>query len=290
MLLRLRRWRLAARRASSGSDDVTVAGSERAAASARRRPVPAARAARRGRDGAPSGWHSAGRDGAPAGGAQLPCVSWHGRALAPAAGAGAGGPRHPWPTPHIARPLDAGVTSEGHPYLALEYVEGRPIDVHAREAGLLRSPGGWPSSSRILGAAAHAHGRLVVHRDLKPSNVLVTADATGAAPGLRHRQAAGGWFGRQTELTQLAGPAFTPNYASPESARRRPHRRGERHLLAGGSALRAAHRDPALPSASRATLVPPRPRCGSWSRSPPQRGKPPLRPHDARCPATSTRW
>ena len=30
--------------------------------------------------------------------------------------------------PHIARLYDAGVTSGGRPYLALEYVEGRPID------------------------------------------------------------------------------------------------------------------------------------------------------------------
>jgi tetratricopeptide (TPR) repeat protein len=38
--------------------------------------------------------------------------------------------------PHIARLYDAGVTGEGQPYLALEYVEGRSLDVYARDMGL----------------------------------------------------------------------------------------------------------------------------------------------------------
>ncbi len=33
--------------------------------------------------------------------------------------------------PHIARLYDAGVTAEGEPFLALEYVEGSAIDQHA---------------------------------------------------------------------------------------------------------------------------------------------------------------
>src|SRR5262249_54726540 len=105
---------------------------------------------------------------------KLPRVSWHGRALAQRL-EGERGILPPPPPPPIARPPDARVTAEGHPYLALEYVEGRPIDVHAREAAL-------PTRERlalflqVVGAVAHAHGRLVVHRDLKPSNVLVTPE------------------------------------------------------------------------------------------------------------------
>ena len=33
--------------------------------------------------------------------------------------------------PHIARLYDAGVTADGEPYLALEYVDGLPIDRYA---------------------------------------------------------------------------------------------------------------------------------------------------------------
>ena len=38
--------------------------------------------------------------------------------------------------PNIARLYDAGVTADGRPYLALEYIEGRPIDAYCDGAGL----------------------------------------------------------------------------------------------------------------------------------------------------------
>ena len=35
--------------------------------------------------------------------------------------------------PNIARLYDAGITDDGRPYLALEYIEGEAIDVYCRE-------------------------------------------------------------------------------------------------------------------------------------------------------------
>ncbi|MFG6487093.1 protein kinase [Roseateles sp. BYS78W] len=122
--------------------------------------------------------------------------------------------------PHIARLLDAGVHRGDQPYLVLEYVDGRPIDVYCRLRKL-------DVESRVrlfldvLAAVAHAHARLILHRDLKPSNILVTeqgdvklldfgiakllADAAEASEGAA-----------ATELTQRAGSAFTPQFAAPE--------------------------------------------------------------------------
>jgi len=116
--------------------------------------------------------------------------------------------------PHIARLLDAGF-SAGQPYLALEYVEGVPLTAYCDEQRL-------PLRARIelvlqvLSAVQHAHRNLVIHRDLKPSNILVTPDGRvslldfGIAKLMREGEA------RETELTQLAGRALTPDYASPE--------------------------------------------------------------------------
>ena len=117
--------------------------------------------------------------------------------------------------PNIARLYDAGITPEGQPYLALEYVEGRRIDEFVAEAGLgLR--GLLTLFLQVTDAVAHAHSQLVVHRDLKPSNILVTAGGQarlldfGIAKLLEQGEA------RETELTEQSGRAFTPDYASPE--------------------------------------------------------------------------
>jgi serine/threonine-protein kinase len=117
--------------------------------------------------------------------------------------------------PNIARLYDAGITAEGQPYLALEYVEGRRIDEFVAEAGLgLRRL--LTLFLQVTDAVAHAHSQLVVHRDLKPSNILVTADGQarlldfGIAKLLEQGEA------RETELTEQSGRAFTPDYASPE--------------------------------------------------------------------------
>jgi len=74
--------------------------------------------------------------------------------------------------PHIARLLDGGTTSEGAPYLVMEFVDGEPIDAWCRAhapdtATRLRL------FAQVCRAVDHAHRNLVVHRDLKPSNILV---------------------------------------------------------------------------------------------------------------------
>ena len=77
--------------------------------------------------------------------------------------------------PNIARLLDGGVTGEGHPFLVMELVEGRPIDVYCDEQGLdLRQR--IRLSLDVCAAVQFAHQNLVIHRDLKPANLLVTDD------------------------------------------------------------------------------------------------------------------
>jgi serine/threonine-protein kinase len=123
--------------------------------------------------------------------------------------------------PHIARLYDAGVDQHGRPFLALEYVEGQPIDVYARERGLsVRQK--LDLLLQVCGAVAFAHSRLVVHRDLKPSNILVTADGQVRLLDFGIAKLMEGDSATETQLTQMAGRALTLDYASPEQIKGEP--------------------------------------------------------------------
>jgi serine/threonine-protein kinase len=119
--------------------------------------------------------------------------------------------------PNIARLIDAGVAPAGQPYLVLEYVEGAPLDRHC-DARALDTTARIELFLQVLDAVSHAHRNLVLHRDLKPSNILV--DANGRAKlldfGVAKLLQEGEPAASATELTRLAGRAFTPEYAAPE--------------------------------------------------------------------------
>lgn len=68
--------------------------------------------------------------------------------------------------PNIAHLLNAGVSSNGQPYLILEHVRGAWIDCYCdtHELSVERRVRLFLD---VLAAVAHAHGNLIVHRDLK---------------------------------------------------------------------------------------------------------------------------
>lgn len=118
--------------------------------------------------------------------------------------------------PNIVRLQDAGIAEDGQPWLALECIEGQPIDVYCRERQL-GIAARLQLFEQVLEAVESAHASLVVHRDLKPSNILVTADGTvklldfGIAKLLDESGS-----GEETALTRLSGRPATLDYAAPE--------------------------------------------------------------------------
>jgi serine/threonine protein kinase/Tfp pilus assembly protein PilF len=119
--------------------------------------------------------------------------------------------------PNIARFYDAGVDTEGLPYLSMEYVQGKTLMTWCNTQAL-GIPERLALFLQVLDAVKYAHEKYVIHRDLKPSNILVTDSGQvrlldfGVAKLLQDED------GRyQTPLSRVYGQALTPDYASPES-------------------------------------------------------------------------
>ena len=118
--------------------------------------------------------------------------------------------------PGIARLLDGGVTPSGRPYLVLEYVAGKPIDLFCEDNDL-------DVKARlqlflcVAEAVQAAHQQLVLHLDLKPANILVTAEGDPRLLdfGIARLLPESGGGATQTEVTMRL---LTPRYASPEQA------------------------------------------------------------------------
>ncbi len=114
--------------------------------------------------------------------------------------------------PGIAHLLDAGETPAGRLYLALDYIDGVPIDEYSQKLDLT---GKLQLFLKVCEAVSYAHRNLIVHRDLKPSNILVS---TQGEPKLLD-------FGiakildATTDQTRTQDRLLTPEYASPEQVR-----------------------------------------------------------------------
>ena len=118
--------------------------------------------------------------------------------------------------PSIAQLLDGGSTSQGYPYLVMEYVEGETIDAY-RDSRDLSVDEVLDLFQQICSAVQYAHQNLIVHRDLKPANILVDADGQvklldfGIAKILDTED-----FGVTVLETRTGSSPMTLAYASPE--------------------------------------------------------------------------
>ena len=123
--------------------------------------------------------------------------------------------------PNIVTVYDVGEV-EGHPYIAMELVDGLPMNELVSAKGVL-SPGDVTAIGlELADALSYAHKVGVVHRDIKPSNIMVLKDGRtirildfGIA---RMAEAADALFKEESLKTQIGQVLGSPRYMSPEQA------------------------------------------------------------------------
>lgn len=115
----------------------------------------------------------------------------------------------------IAQVFDAGTTTSGQPWFAMEYVDGHRLDVYCREHKLTLDER-LALFARICNGVQHAHQRGIIHRDLKPANILVRQVDGTAMPKIID-------FGIATASVESGSAdnasrdvVGTPQYMSPE--------------------------------------------------------------------------
>ncbi|MFZ1292016.1 MAG: serine/threonine-protein kinase [Melioribacteraceae bacterium] len=118
--------------------------------------------------------------------------------------------------PNIAKLFDGGKTSDGLPYLIMEFIQGLLITEYCAKNNLDIKQ--ILELFRIVCSAVHyAHQNLIIHRDLKPANILINEQGMpklldfGIAKLLDESVEI-----ENIKLTQTKMWHLTPDYASPE--------------------------------------------------------------------------
>jgi eukaryotic-like serine/threonine-protein kinase len=114
--------------------------------------------------------------------------------------------------PNIARLIDGGMTDSGHPYLAIDFVDGINIDTYCSQSQLDRRAV-VKLMLQVCAAVEYAHQRLTLHCDIKPSNVMI--DRVGR-PILLDFGIAQLIAQPSVDVESVVSGMLTVDYASPE--------------------------------------------------------------------------
>src|SRR6266545_3935182 len=181
--------------------------------------------------------------------------------------------------PNAIEVVDFGETSDGSPYLAMEFVPGHTLAQVISAEAPLPPARAVHLLAQVLAALADAHANGVIHRDLKPANVMIDPlrDAAGfvkvldfgiATLGERSQRAdAHGHRGEAPDRPGAAPLGAAPRGGGPSGARGAPRADAREAARAAAGVRRGDARRPRR-VARRLARTPPRPRAAPDGRVP----------------------
>jgi len=117
---------------------------------------------------------------------------------------------------------DMGVTTEGLPFIVMEYLVGQSLGSLLRRKKRIPLDTAMEITMQVLGALSAVHENGIVHRDLKPDNIFLVEEHSGFHVKILDfglSRLGRGHDAKSIDLTRTGTMIGTPEYMSPEQAR-----------------------------------------------------------------------